>query len=273
MDYKLIIDDSTILSGNFWIVFGAIFLVIAITAGIINILWRRNRSIEIMRYEFITMIAHKFRTPLTSIKWLLENMLTDETDSYKRESLTGMKISNEKLVSLTGTLIELTDQDNKAKADFTWEDVNYYDFVKSITDTYTNSFHEKNIAFSLQCADPDLKVTIDRSRLEFVIQTLLENAHNYTSSGRRVDVILGKDQNRAVLAVSDSGIGIDKVDIPKIFAKFFRTNNARQADTEGIGVGLYLANSIVRRHHGRLTVDSAGIDLGSTFTLILPLTK
>ncbi len=270
MNYQLIINDSTVLSGNVWTATIIIVLALVILVVMAGLLLRRIRQGEAMRYEFITMIAHKFRTPLTSIKWLLESMVSSEIDPQKKENLSDLVTSNEKLIALTGTMVELTDLDNQTKSLYSWETIPFCDFVRSVFDQYKNAFHEKNIFISLQCSDPDLLVTIDRSRMEFVLQTLFENSCNYTPTGKNVDVTVVRKGRKAVLSVTDNGIGIDNSDLPKIFSKFFRTENARRADTEGIGVGLFLAKSIVRRHHGHMVVYSAGINQGSTFTLTLP---
>jgi signal transduction histidine kinase len=270
MSYQLLINNSPILSGS--IVTGAVIIVLLliILAVIIDAFWRRIRDSETMRYEFITIIAHKFRTPLTSIKWILENMSTNETDPLKKESLSGIKASNEKLIALTGTLVELTDSANEKRSAYVWEKVNFCDFTRSVAETYKDTFHEKNIFFSVKCDDPEVLVTVDRSRMEFVLQTLFENACNYTSPGKNVDAIVERKGHHAVFSVTDHGIGIAKEDMPKVFSKFFRAENARQADTEGLGVGLFLARSIMTRHHGRIAVYSDGIDKGSTFMLTLP---
>jgi signal transduction histidine kinase len=116
-------------------------------------------------------------------------------------------------------------------------------------------------------------VKIDRQRMEFVLQTLLENALTYTPSGKNVDVIVSKVGHKAIISVVDHGIGIDKADMPRIFDKFFRADNARATDTEGFGVGLYLSQAIARRHKGTMDVTSDGVGFGSTFTITLKTVK
>jgi two-component system OmpR family sensor kinase len=81
------------------------------------------------------------------------------------------------------------------------------------------------------------------------------------------------EKRKAIVTVADNGIGIAPRDIPHMFTKFFRTKEAQAMDTEGLGVGLYLAKSIVKRFGGSLAVQSEGLDRGATFSLILPLAK
>lgn len=240
---------------------------------IIHTLLKKLRTGETLKYEFITIIAHKFRTPLTHVKWSTDELVKNEQDAYKKQSLLDIQQSNEKLIKLTGTLIELTETDNAAASSYTFERLSLCSFVRAVGESYKDAFHEKNIFFSVQCPPTDMFVKIDRQRMEFVLQTLLENALTYTSSGKNVDVIVSKVGHKAVISVTDHGIGIDKADVSRIFGKFFRADNARATDTEGFGVGLYLSQAIIRRHKGSISVASDGIGHGATFTVSLKKAK
>ncbi|MEA2715645.1 MAG: hypothetical protein QOG91_673 [Candidatus Parcubacteria bacterium] len=270
MNYELIVNGSPILAGNMIGGIAIVVIVLAIPAIIVYAVWRKLLANENFKYEFITIIAHKFRTPLTTVKWLLEGLLTDEKDAFRRESMAEIGNSNEKLIQLTGTLIELTNVGNEKGAMYHLETAPFCEFVKTIADSHKKYFHEKSQFFSVKCEDPELKVSIDRPRMEFVLQTLFENAFIYTPRGRNIDVTVFKKGRRAVMTVTDHGIGIDSTDLPHIFSKFYRAPNARRVDTEGFGVGLFLAQSIVLRHRGTLAVHSLGLDQGTTFTLSLP---
>ena len=236
---------------------------------IILALWRTLARNEKLKYEFITIIAHKFRTPLTHIKWTSDELAKTEQDSYKKQSLTDIQQSNEKLIKLTNTLLELTDASSSVATTYSWQRVSLCDFVRSASVSFKDMFHEKNIFFSVQCPPDSLFVKIDPQRMEFVIQTLLENALNYSSPGQTVEVRITRTGRRHEVSVIDHGIGIDPHDMPAMFTKFFRTKSAQAMDTEGFGVGLYLAQSIVHRHHGKLSVYSEGAGKGTTFTLSL----
>lgn len=247
------------------IVFGITLVVIVVT--IILVLIKKLQKNEALKYEFITIIAHKFRTPLTHVKWSTDELVKNEQDSYKKQSLQDIQQSNEKLIKLTGTLIELTDSDNTVASSYNFERTSLCSFVRTVGDSCKDAFHEKNIFFSVQCPPDDIFVKIDPQRMEFVLQTLLENALIYTPTGQSVDVTVQRVGHKAFILVTDHGIGIDKKDIPNIFTKFFRAENARAADTEGFGVGLYLAQAITHRHRGNIRVESAGIGSGATFTI------
>ncbi|MEK7642104.1 MAG: HAMP domain-containing sensor histidine kinase [Patescibacteria group bacterium] len=254
----------------------AVFFSLSMVSSLVlalRIIWKKLSMNEVLKYEFITIVAHKFRTPLTHIKWSTDELASTEQDPYRKQTLQDIQKSNEKLIKLTNTLVEITDSENDTSSLYAFERTNICDFTKTIVEQIKDEFHEKNIFFSMQCLPEPLFAKIDTQRMEFVLQTMLENAKNYTSPGKNVDISIGRDGRKALISVADNGIGIDKKDLPLIFTKFFRTPNAKSADTEGFGVGLYLAQSIAKRHKGSIEVYSDGIGKGSVFTIVIPLTK
>lgn len=270
MQYQISIDGITYFTGNIIILAIVALLILAIAIVTTIILIRRLKENNHMKYEFVTIVAHKFRTPMTYIKWVCDTLIPDETDSFKKKSLEDIKKSNQKIIDLTSTLIEIADDENKAGATYVFEKFPIYDFVKAVADRFKDTLHEKNLFFSLECDDKTALVNADQSRLEFVLITLLDNAQTYTKPGQNVSVFINANLLNVKISVQDSGIGISKQDLPHIFSKFYRGKNARVTDTEGFGVGLYLASSIVKKLGGKITVDSQGQDSGSVFTITLP---
>ncbi|MCX6718927.1 MAG: HAMP domain-containing sensor histidine kinase [Candidatus Taylorbacteria bacterium] len=271
MTYLLLINGNPALQGNTASLIFIIFISFMLLAGIISSIWRRLRENAVLKYEFITIIAHKFRTPLTHIKWIAEEKIAKTQDAGERESLIDLENSTDHLIKLTGVLVELTETDTRSKSLYKFESASLSEMTKEITSAARNMFHEKNISFFVQIPPEDIMVKMDKPRMEFVIQTLLDNSYTYTPTGRRVDVAVGASRHKAIFAVSDNGIGIDSNDIPHIFDKFFRAPNAKSMDTEGFGIGLFMANSIVKKHGGKIEIFSAGKDRGAMFKVILPM--
>ncbi len=273
MDYQILINQKEFLSGDLIVVAFITLIFFIVLLYISILLWSKLESNEKLKYEFITIIAHKFRTPLTQIKWTLESLLPDEHDSFKKEALSNIGVSAKTLINLTNTLVEITDSKNRSSS-YNFEKINICDSVKKVANLLTERFHEKNIFFGIDCSDPEIFVKIDRSRMEFVLQTLIENSINYSPSGRNVQIYIVKVKRTVSISIQDHGIGIDPNDMPKIFTKFFRTKNAQSMDTDGFGVGLFLAKSIVKKHkHGNLEVFSDGIGKGTTFVVTLPVVR
>jgi signal transduction histidine kinase len=115
---------------------------------------------------------------------------------------------------------------------------------------------------------PQLKM--DRAKLREAVSGLVDNAIRYTKQGG-VTVRLSSKENRILVEVSDTGIGIKKEDLPKLFAKFSRGQGVSRIHTEGVGLGLYVARQIVEMHGGRILAESEGEGQGSIFTIELPL--
>ncbi len=269
MDYSELIAQVPLLSAKN---LANVLFLVAITIiliAIVVIILRKLRENEVMKKEFITIVAHKFRTPLTQTRWLTETLLADEKDAYKRENLAQMQRVNKGLIDLTGTLIELTESSNGSKSSYTFEKLDISALVKLVGDSMRESFKEKNISLGFQCPPEPLIVKMDKGRIEFVLQTLITNALTYTPTGRTVSVAVTHGGGKVAISVTDQGIGIEKNDIPHLFSKFYRADNAQRTDPEGFGVGLYLAQSIIRRHKGKIEVYSGGVDKGSTFTIYL----
>ena len=273
MAYQIYIDGSLVLSGG--LIAGSVIIVViaALLILVLRYFWKKLRENDKLKYEFITIIAHKFRTPLTSIKWLTEGLITEVQDARTREALTNIEQSTDKLIRQTGTLIELTDSDNDSKIGYTFEPASLNTIVKDVTTAFHGRFSEKNLSLFVQIPENDIKANVDRVRLEFVLQTLLENAVIYTPTGRRVEVGLNQTGHHAEITVADNGIGINPADISHIFSKFYRAPNAKIMDTEGFGVGLFMARSIIQRHHGRINVFSPGLNEGTVFSITLPLVR
>ncbi len=273
MKYQILINQTPFIDGNVLGTGLLTFIFLLVIVLIIIYIVKRLKENSSLKYEFITIIAHKFRTPLSSIKWLLESTSNTGIDPYVKQNIEDIRQSNQKLIDLTNTLIELTDSDNDSKASYALEKISLFSVVKEVGTSLMNSFHEKNLSISIEPPQEDILVNADKIRLEFVIQTILENACIYTPPGRNVTVATSISYKKATVAITDNGIGIDEKDIHNIFSKFYRTQNAAVMDTEGIGIGLYLAQSIMKRHNGSIKVSSEGLNRGATFSIIIPIVK
>ncbi len=257
---------------NIIAIFVALVLIVMIV--IIKILLNKVHDDTAIKDEFADIIAHKFRTPLSEVRWTLEELMPTEPDSFRKKRMGDIQKSNQQLIDLTNTLIELADSDSRAKESYNFEDVALCDVVNGPIQSVREQFSEKNISISLDCRDnKELVVNVDKARLEFVIYTLLRNACIYTPTGGIVNVSVLTDNKKALVQVKDNGIGIEKNELPNVFDKFHRADNARLFDTEGLGVALFLSRRIIHRLNGKISAFSEGKDRGSTFSIILKKVK
>lgn len=273
MDFQIFINQNQVFSGDLTIIVPASLTILVIIAYSARLIWYKLRAYETLKYEFVTIIAHKFRTPLTQIKWILETIFKDEQDPFKKESLMNISKSDETLIGLTNTLVEITDSMDKVKASYNFQRVNVCEMVNRVTNSLKERFHEKNIFYGIKCSDQNIFARVDASRMDFVLQTLIENSVNYSHTGGNVDVMVERNGRKVKVSVIDQGIGIDPSDISRVFSKFFRSKGAKTMDTDGFGVGLYLAKSVVKRHGGKLEVFSRGVEKGTTFVMTLPMVE
>ena len=131
-----------------------------------------------------------------------------------------------------------------------------------------NKAGEKEISLQVN-ALKRVSVIGDPSRLQQIFINLMNNAIVYTPAGGVVSVELAEDKYNAYIKVSDTGIGISKDEIPRIFERFYRVDKARSRNTGGTGLGLSIVKHLVEAHHGTITVDSE-VGEGTTFTVVLP---
>jgi len=219
--------------------------------------------------EFMTIVAHKFRTPLTGIRWAIEMLQKDMTLLEKKDMLIEMQKANERLIEIVNLLISFVGFDRKIE--FAFDDVQLSELVKVSLTKYSALAEKRNIVINF---NQDIKlpmVIADAVRIQFVIDMLVDNALKYTPKSGSVSIDFESNTKSVIMKVSDTGIGISYRDKKKIFQNFFRASNARLVDVEGLGLGLYTARKIIKQHDGKMWVESAGINKGSTFFVQFPL--
>ena len=245
------------------------FISAVLTVMLSIIVWQKLRKNDLLRYEFITTVTHKFRTPLTHIKWSAENISKSKISPEVNEQLGHIVSANAKLVELTNLLVK-TSEIEGSNYGYRLEKVDLSYLVKELVGTMTRQFIMKDLTISKELS-PGLFVRCDVSRIQFVLQTLIDNAVNYTKSGGEIMLKTSSEGKTIVFSVTDSGIGISKNELPFIFSKFYRGPNARLEDTEGMGIGLFMSKEILAKQNGKIWVESLGEGKGSTFSFSLPI--
>lgn len=248
----------------------SVILALIISIGLL-LVWQKNRKTDFLKHEFISVITHKFRTPLTSIKWSSESLMESAPESLKEE-ISHIQKSTRSLVDLTDLLANLTVADKKVfRYNFIKLDLN--NLIENLISECSEKIKAKNITLLTSYNSSDF-ILADEQKIRFVFQTLLDNAISYTKQGEKISFevsILNK--KNIIVKITDTGIGISEDDIKHIFTKFFRTESAKKADKEGMGIGLYLTQKIIERHRGKIWVKSEGNDKGSSFFVSLPIYK
>lgn len=244
-----------------------VFIYILSCIGIISIslfIWVREERLEILKYEFVNIVTHKFRTPLTYIKWSVENLKKEQSPSQKAESVRQIESAEERLTEMTDIMIGMAKVDDGSSYVFRAE--SFRDIVEEVIIAHAQRIKEKNILLNIDLAYGLPLISVDVKRIQFVIKTLLENAILYTPNNGSINIAAGLYGTNAIrFAISDNGMGVKKEDFPHIFTKFFRSKDATLAYTEGMGLGLFISKNIIERHKGKMWFESDGDGRGATF--------
>lgn len=235
------------------------------------------KKLDDAKSEFISIAGHQLRAPLTVIKgytsMVLEESFGKIPDSIK-EALNRVLISSSTLAKLVSDLLDLS-RIESGKIRYELKEVNIESIIRGVLQELEETARAKGIEFEFHNENVrDMTLTADFDKLHEVMMNLVDNAIKYSDKGT-VSVILkkvsrnGKDQ--LLVSVEDHGMGIKAEDIPKLFTKFARTEDAKKARPEGMGLGLYIIKRIVEDHRGRVWAESPGPGRGSTFFVELPV--
>lgn len=230
-------------------------------------------DVEISRIksDFISTAAHQLRTPLTGIRWALEALQMEPlTDSQKTLVASATEKSHQ-LVSVVGTLLDISSiESGKYKYDMKRTALN--DVVDEVVRDFAALANTSRVSLLFEkTGDASAVVSIDRERVRWVLNNLVENAIKYTPAGGSVRVTTEQAPERAYVRVRDTGIGIPEQDRGNIFQRFYRASNAVSKENGGNGLGLYIARTIATDHGGDLNFAQNENGTGTTFTLSLPL--
>lgn len=220
--------------------------------------------------QFTADASHELRTPVSLIRTEAEIALRkSRSDSEYRESLTHILIEAERTTSLIEKLLSLARADSGREM-LQIGPVDIREIVGSVASEWRSIANYRNLAFTEKVAPGDLCVAADQTALRQLLNILLDNAIKYTSAPGTIALSINEENEKAVVRVADSGLGIAVEDQARIFERFYRADKARSRESGGAGLGLAIALWIVQQHHGSIKVEST-LGHGSTFVVELPL--
>lgn len=234
------------------------------------IVWRQIREADLLKYEFINNISHKFRTPLTHIRWLAEDLRDTQNQEERNKAVEQIQFASMRLFELTNIVIDASQSTNDIYL-YHFTPVNIQEIVQEIDKAHEDQIKHKKLKVDIDIGPDIPKVKADKTRLRFALQILFENAIIYTTEGGALTIKLRQIGGEVILSFRDNGIGINETDLPHVFSKFYRSQEARHTDTEGMGIGLYMAKNIIEKHNGRIWAESRGEGQGATFSIALPI--
>ncbi len=228
--------------------------------------------------EFISLASHQLRTPATAVKqylsMVLEGYAGDVTDNQK-QMLDLAHVNNERQITIVNDLLKVAQVD-AGKVKLVKQRIDIVKLMREVLDDQRAKFQSRDQVVTFDRSRISGRtvrayVAADANRMRMVLENIVDNASKYTPIGKAVTVrVLDKPADSAVkIEVEDTGVGIAKADLDKLFHKFTRVDNPLTAEVDGTGLGLYWAKKIVDLHDGAISVRSRP-GQGTTFTISLP---
>ena len=239
-------------------------------AAAFNQMSQQVHHLDEARNQFVSNASHELKTPLATMKILVESMIyqDDMPGELRQEFLTDINKEIDRLSSVVGDLLTLVHIDSH-KLRLRREMMVFADTVRESVKRLQPLAHKRGQEISMEISDP-CEMFADPGKLAQVCYNIIENGIKYTPDGGKITVVLRRMGRDAVLEISDTGVGIPPEDVEHVFDRFYRVDKARSRETGGTGLGLSIVQQIVRLHAGSVTVQSEQ-DKGTTFTVQLPV--
>ncbi|RKD30296.1 sensor histidine kinase [Lacrimispora algidixylanolytica] len=264
---------SYVSSGRFiWTISLAIGMVFAGSWLLSKAAIRPIKAAWQKQLDFTADASHELRTPIAVIRTTLELLMDspEETIGSQMKWLKNMEAENLRLAKLVDDLLTLS------KADTNQQTLETKTFL--LNDVITNALllfepiaTRKNIVLEV-CINDNINFHGDKKRMEQLMVILMENALNYSDGPGTIKLSITQIKTKYKLMLTDTGVGIEKEHLDKIFDRFYRINQTRKRNPDGSGLGLSIAKWIVQEHGGTIEVASTP-GIGTTFTIVLPVNK
>jgi signal transduction histidine kinase len=257
------------------LVLGAIFFVAIIAGMVLNTIFlvreiRRNEQHD----SFINAVTHELKTPIASIRLYLETLQTREVTADKRKEFYGVMLADTDRLLTTVEQVLRAGQTGQRRRQLNLAPIDLGTLAKECSDLARTRYrlNDESLRFAERLNNghrPLIKG--DHDELRAALSNLLDNAIKYSDKEVSVSVeVADTINNQVAVRVTDNGIGIPRAQLKRIFKRFYRVPGQVMARVKGTGLGLFIVQSIVERHGGKVTAESAGEGLGSTFTMQFP---
>jgi len=226
--------------------------------------------VDTMKSEFISLASHQLRTPLTAISWICEMLLDGDYGTVvkaQKEQLKQIAASNQRMIRLVSALLDIS----RIESGRLHLDPSAFQLSAIISDVLKDlqsQVEKKNLKVRFSRTVDIPTILADEKMIRQVVLNLISNAIKYTPEQGKILIKLSSQGSFVQCTIEDTGVGIPLADQDRVFDKFYRGNNILVKDTDGTGLGLYLAKAIIRSSRGKIWFKSA--QSGTTFYFTLP---
>lgn len=236
----------------------------------------KEKEVDRLKTEFISITSHELRTPLATIKntiTLLLNSATGPINDNQRKFLDMARRNIDRLAALINNLLDLSKIES-GKMELTRSEVDINAIAEEVTAAFSSLAKDKKVELKAELDNGLTRISADKDKIFQVVNNLISNALKFTQPQGSVTIrtsVYASDKNYVQVSIRDTGIGIDKKDFDKLFQRFQQLDSALSRKTTGTGLGLVISKQIIELHGGKIWVDSEP-GKGSIFSFILPVT-
>ncbi len=228
------------------------------------------KKYEQSKREFVDNASHELKTPISVLRGIVETLLEEEEDQRKRHFLEKALRRIEQMQNLVEDLLTLTKLES-GRERLNLSEFKLRELVEEVYDSLEQEFIKREVSFE-NLVSEDFKMFADRQKFFLLLRNLIDNAVKYNKRGGKVRVLAKKEENKQILEVEDTGVGIPPEHVPFIFERFYRVDKGRSREMGGTGLGLSIVKHIVFLHGGEIMVHSKPGE-GSRFSVIIPIYK
>ncbi|MEO8074664.1 MAG: HAMP domain-containing sensor histidine kinase [Acidobacteriota bacterium] len=254
------------------LVFGIIFFALIITGLVLNTTFllreiRRNEQQD----AFLNAVTHELKTPIASIRLYLETLKTREVSEEKRREFYDVMISDSNRLLNTVEQVLQAGRTRESKLLLNISEINLEKLLKESIEIIRSRYNLNETAIELAEVENSIKVLGDAAELQTVFTNLIDNAVKYSKDNIKVSIqIKNWNEKNAEIRIKDSGVGLAPKELKRIFKRFYRVPNVSTQKAKGTGLGLYIVRTLIKKHKGKIWVESKGEEKGSIFIVQIP---